>query len=96
MNDDQSPLISLVSCTVCAKTMKLETIAPDGDGRDIIEYRCGQCGRIERLRLVRTSWPLIADVRAGGSNFAGELKRTTSIRPGDRFEGTRGDQNARC
>jgi hypothetical protein len=37
--------------------MKLETIAPDGEGDDLIEYRCGQCGRIEQLRLVRRSWP---------------------------------------
>jgi hypothetical protein len=57
MNDDRSPLISLMSRMVCAKTMKLETIAPDGEGDDLINYRCGQCGRIERLRLVRRSWP---------------------------------------
>ena len=57
MNDDRSPLVTLMSCMVCAKTMKLETIAPDGEGDDLIKYRCGQCGRIERLRLVRRSWP---------------------------------------
>ena len=57
MNDDRSPLISLMSCMVCAKTMKLETIAPYGEGNDLIKYRCGQCGRIERLRLARRSWP---------------------------------------
>jgi hypothetical protein len=57
MNDDQSPLITLISCMVCAKTMKLETIAPDGEGDDLIKYRCEQCGRIERLRLARRSWP---------------------------------------
>ena len=57
MNDDQSPLISLMSCMVCAKAMKLETIAPDDNGKDVIKYRCGQCGRIERVRLVRRSWP---------------------------------------
>jgi len=57
MNDDRSPLVTLMSCVVCAKTMKLETIAPDGDGDDLIKYHCGQCGRIERLRLVRRSWP---------------------------------------
>jgi hypothetical protein len=47
-NDDQSPLVTLISCMVCGKTMKLETIAPDGEGDDLIKYRCGQCGRIER------------------------------------------------
>jgi DNA-directed RNA polymerase subunit RPC12/RpoP len=57
MNDDQSPLATLISCMVCGKTMKLETIAPDSDGDDLIKYRCGQCGRIERLRLARRSWP---------------------------------------
>jgi hypothetical protein len=57
MNDDQSPLVTLISCMVCAKTMKLETIAPDAEGDDLIKYRCGQCGRIERLRLARRSWP---------------------------------------
>jgi DNA-directed RNA polymerase subunit RPC12/RpoP len=57
MNDDRSPLISLMSCMDCAKTMKLETIAPYDGGGDLLQYRCGQCGRIERLRLVRRSWP---------------------------------------
>jgi hypothetical protein len=57
MNDDQSPLVTLISCMVCAKTMKLETIAPDAEGDDLIKYRCEQCGRIERLRLARRSWP---------------------------------------
>jgi hypothetical protein len=56
MNDDKSPLITLMSCMVCAKTMKLERISPDGEGDDLL-YHCGQCGRIERLRLVRRSWP---------------------------------------
>jgi hypothetical protein len=36
MNDDQSPLITLMSCMVCAKTMKFETIAPDGEGDDLL------------------------------------------------------------
>jgi hypothetical protein len=43
MNDDQSPLVTLISCMVCAKTMKLETIAPDAEGDDLIKYRCEQC-----------------------------------------------------
>jgi hypothetical protein len=38
MNDDHSPLVTLMSCMVCAKTMKLETIAADGDGDDLIKY----------------------------------------------------------
>jgi hypothetical protein len=57
MNDDQSPLTTLISCMVCAKTMKLERISPDDAGDDLLQYRCGQCGRIERLRLIRRSWP---------------------------------------
>ena len=57
MNDDQSPLVTLITCMVCAKKMKLETIAPDGEGDGLMKYHCGQCGRIERLRLARRSWP---------------------------------------
>ena len=34
MNDDQSPLVTLISCMVSAKTMKLETIAPDGQSAE--------------------------------------------------------------
>lgn len=57
MNDDQSPLTTLISCIECAKTMRIEKIDPDGDSKDIIQYRCEHCGRIERLRLVRRTWP---------------------------------------
>jgi hypothetical protein len=57
MNDDQSPLTTLISCMVCSKTMKFERISPDGEGDDLLQYRCGQCNRIERLRLLRGRWP---------------------------------------
>ena len=55
MNDDRSPLLDLMNCIVCNQTMKLEKIAPDDQGDNIILYRCKQCGRIERLRLFRRS-----------------------------------------
>jgi hypothetical protein len=53
VNDDQSPLLNLITCVVCRQTMKLEKIDPDGEGNDLVQYRCQQCGRIERLRLFR-------------------------------------------
>jgi hypothetical protein len=34
------------------RTMKLEKSSPDPEGRDIIQYRCGLCSRIERVRLL--------------------------------------------
>jgi hypothetical protein len=37
--------------------MRLERSTPADDGKDVIQYRCEQCGRIERVRLVRGSWP---------------------------------------
>jgi hypothetical protein len=52
VNDDKSPLIDLIRCVVCNETMKLD---PDPEGRDIIQYRCGLCSRIERVRLFRRS-----------------------------------------
>jgi transposase-like protein len=55
MNDDRSPLLYLMNCTVCSQTMKLEKIHPDDEGNDLIQYRCKLCGRIERLRLFRRS-----------------------------------------
>jgi hypothetical protein len=55
LNDDKSPLIDLISCIICKKTMKLEKSAPDAEGRDIIQYRCDLCSRIERVRLFRRS-----------------------------------------
>jgi len=57
MNDDRSPLTTLISCVECAKTMRIERIDPESDGKDIIQYRCEYCDRIERLRLVRGTWP---------------------------------------
>jgi hypothetical protein len=35
--------------------MKIEKSAPDADGRDIIQYRCPKCARIELVRLFRQS-----------------------------------------
>lgn len=57
MNDDRSPLLTLISCVSCVTTMRLETSYPGGEGRDILQYRCEQCSRIERVQLVRRSWP---------------------------------------
>jgi hypothetical protein len=54
-NNDKSPLIDLISWVVCNKTMKLEKSSPDTEGKDIIQYRCGLCNRIERVRLFRRS-----------------------------------------
>ena len=55
LNDDKSPLIDLLSCFVCKETMRLEKSSPDAEGRDIIQYRCKRCDRIERVRLFRRS-----------------------------------------
>ncbi len=55
LNDDKSPLIGLLSCIVCKETMKIEKSAPDTEGRDIIQYRCRRCDRIELVRLFRRS-----------------------------------------
>jgi hypothetical protein len=55
LNDDKSPMIDLLSCIVCEQTMKLEKSPPDTEGMDIIQYRCGRCDRIERVRLLRRS-----------------------------------------
>jgi hypothetical protein len=57
MNDDKSPLTDLMSCIVCHRIMKLEKSSPDGEGGDLIQYRCETCGRIETLKLVRRSPP---------------------------------------
>jgi hypothetical protein len=53
LNDDKSPLIGLLNCIVCKETMKIEKSVPDAEGRDIIQYRCTRCGRIELVRLFR-------------------------------------------
>jgi hypothetical protein len=57
VNDDRSPLLTLISCISCIRTMRLETSFPGTEGKDIIQYRCEQCGRIERVLLVRRTWP---------------------------------------
>jgi hypothetical protein len=57
MNDDRSPLLTLISCVSCIRTMRLESSHPGGEGRDILQYRCEQCNRIERVQLVRRTWP---------------------------------------
>ncbi|MCA6120361.1 hypothetical protein J6500_00360 [Bradyrhizobium sp. WSM 1704] len=57
MNDDRSPLLTLISCISCNRTMRLETSYPGTEGKDIIQYRCMQCGRIEQVQLVRRRWP---------------------------------------
>jgi hypothetical protein len=55
MNDDRSPLLDLMTCIVCKRTMKLEKVDPDGEGNDLIQYRCSVCDRTEILRLFRRS-----------------------------------------
>jgi hypothetical protein len=55
VNDDRSPLIDLLNCIVCNKAMRLEKSAPDPEGKDIIQYRCEVCKRIEYVRLLRRS-----------------------------------------
>ena len=54
-NDDKSPLKGLLNCIICKETMKLEKSAPDAEDKDIIQYRCEQCERIERVQLFRRS-----------------------------------------
>jgi hypothetical protein len=53
LNDDKSPLIGLLHCIVWKETMKIEKSGPDAEDRDIIQYRCTRCGRIELVRLFR-------------------------------------------
>lgn len=72
-NDDKSPLIDLITCVVCNKTMRLEKSSPDAEGRDIIQYRCDLCDRIERVRLFRRS----RDRRTEGE---GEMKIDNTTR----------------
>ena len=52
-NDDRSLLIDLLNCIVCNETMKIQKSSPDVEGSDLIQYRCGRCDRIERVRLLR-------------------------------------------
>jgi hypothetical protein len=35
--------------------MTIQESSPDFEGSDIVQYRCGQCDRIERVRLLRES-----------------------------------------
>jgi hypothetical protein len=35
--------------------MKLEKISPDAEERDLVQYRCELCDRIELVRLFRRS-----------------------------------------
>jgi len=55
LNDDKSPLIGLMNCIICKQTMKIEKSWPDEEAKDIIQYRCGRCDRIELVRLFRRS-----------------------------------------
>jgi len=57
VNDDRSPLLTLISCIDCNRTMRLEKSSPGDDGNDVIQYRCEQCSRIERVHLIRRDWP---------------------------------------
>jgi hypothetical protein len=54
-NDDKNPLLDLLSCIVCKEIMRIEKSVPDGMGKDIVQYRCSRCVRIERVRLLRRS-----------------------------------------
>jgi hypothetical protein len=56
MNDDRSPLLDLMTCIDCNQPMKLEKAEPDGNGNDLIHYRCRVCQRLEILQLTRRSW----------------------------------------
>jgi RNase P subunit RPR2 len=66
MNDDRSPLLTLISCITCKMAMRLEKLSPTEDGKDVIQYRCEQCGDIERVSLVRRTWP--SPARSADSN----------------------------
>ena len=55
INDDRSPLLDLMTCIVCNGTMVVEKADPDGDGNDLVHYRCATCHRVETIRLIRRS-----------------------------------------
>ena len=42
-----------MTCLFCRKTMVLEKIDPDGEGNDLIQYRCKLCNHVECVRLYR-------------------------------------------
>jgi hypothetical protein len=95
MNDDKSPLLDLISCLVCHQTMKLEKIDPDGEGDDLIQYRCKQCGSIERLRLFEAAnddGPVEMIARNAGNADGGRTASTWLV---GRFVSNR-DQSSRC
>jgi hypothetical protein len=46
INDDRSPLLDLMTCLVCKRTMMLEKGGPDGNGNDLIHYLCNVCDRV--------------------------------------------------
>src|ERR1700687_4768824 len=86
LNYDKSPLIDLLSCIVCKETMKIEKSAPDAEGKDIIQYRCGRCDRIERVRLFRRSRDAAGGRRRGndGNRPAGGVPRAFAVFVGHR------------
>lgn len=55
VNDDRSPLLDLITCISCRDSMRLERVDPDGEGNDLVRYRCRLCGCTEVLRLFRRS-----------------------------------------
>jgi hypothetical protein len=55
VNDDRSPLLDLIVCVECNQAMRLESIDPEGEGDNMIQYRCSVCSSIERLRILRRS-----------------------------------------
>jgi hypothetical protein len=40
--------------------MVLEKIDPDGEGNDLIQYRCKLCNHVERVRLYRRARTVIS------------------------------------
>src|SRR5258708_34988243 len=60
LNDDKSPLIDLMNCIICRESMKIEKSTPDGAGKDTIQYRCGGCAMIHRVRVCSRSRDLRA------------------------------------
>lgn len=52
-NDDKSPLIDLLTCPACNVQMAISQSIPEASGSDLVRYRCGQCGEIETIRLIR-------------------------------------------
>jgi hypothetical protein len=53
VNDNRSPLLNLIACVDCQHGMKIERIDPDGQGNDLIRYRCKICQRVELVKLTR-------------------------------------------